>query len=72
MKDFEKTLYEALLVSYGKILAKYNAFAQGSILRDVGKEIIEYLNSKGFGFEEKGSLEDLTNITENVCKEWFC
>ena len=36
MQDFEKRLYEALLVAYGKVLSKYNAFAQGSILRDVG------------------------------------
>jgi len=71
MKDFERVLYEALLVSYGKILAKYNAFAQGSILRDVGKEIIKYLNSKDFGFEEKGNLEDLSTLTEMFVKNGF-
>ena len=42
MKDFERRLYEALLIAFGKILAKYNVFAQGAILRDAGKEILDY------------------------------
>ncbi len=42
-KDFKETLYEAGLYAFGKILAKYNAFAHASILRDVGKEVLEYL-----------------------------
>jgi hypothetical protein len=64
MNDFKKVLYEGVLVAFGKILAKYNAFAQGSILRDVGKELIEYLNRHGFLFEEKGDLEDLSRMIE--------
>jgi hypothetical protein len=66
MQDFERILYEALLVAFGKILAKYNAFAQGSILKDVGKEIIDYLNSHGFEFEETGQLEDLSSATTKL------
>ncbi|MBN1993555.1 MAG: hypothetical protein JW953_12720 [Anaerolineae bacterium] len=71
MKDFEKALYEALLVAFGKILAKYNVFAQGYILKDVGKEIIDYLNNHGFAFEEKGDLEDLSALTELFVKNGF-
>lgn len=71
MQDFEKILYEALLVAFGKILAKYNAFAQGSILKDVGKEIIDYLNSHGFEFEETGQLEDLAALTDLFVKNGF-
>ena len=71
MQDFEKILYEALLVAFGKILAKYNAFAQGAILKDVGREIIEYLNDHGFEFEETGELEDLTTLTELFVKNGF-
>jgi hypothetical protein len=71
MEDFEKTLYEAILVAFGKTLAKYNAFAQGTILKDVGQEIIEYLNCHGFEFEETGELEDLSTLTELFVKHGF-
>lgn len=64
MQDFEKRLYEAMLVAYGKILSKYNAFAQGSILRDVGKEIIDYLTQYGLEFEETGTEADLGRLTQ--------
>lgn len=71
MQDFKQTLYEALLVAFGKILSKYNTFAQGSILRDVGKEIIDYLKQHGFEFEEKGSLDDLSTLIELFIKNGF-
>lgn len=71
MKDFERALYESILVAYGKILSKYNAFAQGSILRDVGKEIIIYLNQHGFKFDEKGNLDDLKTLTDLFVKNGF-
>lgn len=71
MEDFERTLYESLLVAFGKILAKYNAFAQGSILRDVGKEIIEYLNRHGFEFEENGDVSDLARLTNLFIENGF-
>lgn len=71
MKDFKQRLYEALLVAFAKILSKYNTFAQGSILRDVGKEIIDYLKKYGFEFEEKGTLDDLSALTEIFVKNGF-
>ena len=71
MKDFQQVLYEGVLVSFGKILAKYNAFAQGFILRDVGKELINYLNRHGFGFEEQGNFEDVSRMTELFIKNGF-
>jgi diguanylate cyclase (GGDEF)-like protein len=71
MKDFEKRLYEALLVAFAKVLAKYNVFAQGYILRDVGKEIINYLNSYGLQFEETGSVEDLATLTDLFVQNGF-
>lgn len=64
MKNFKQTLYEALLVAFGKTLAKYNAFAQATILRDVGRELIDYLNRHGFAFEETGSPDDLARLTQ--------
>jgi len=71
MKNFERVLYEALLIAFGKVLAKYNAFAQGSILRDVGREIIQYLNEHGFGFDETGDLDDLSKLTNLFIKNGF-
>lgn len=69
--EFRRHLYEALLVSYGKILAQYDAFTQGSILRDVGKEIIDYLNRHGFGFTETGEVADLAQLTDLFVKNGF-
>jgi hypothetical protein len=71
MQHFERTLYEALLVAFGKVLASYNAFAQGSILRDVGRELIDYLNRHGFDFEEKGDVSDLARLTELFVQNGF-
>ena len=64
MADFKEALYEALLYSFGKILAKYNTFDQDVILRDVGKEIIDYLDSQGFQFDETGTADDLNRLLD--------
>jgi hypothetical protein len=71
MKDFKRVLYEALLVAFGKILAKYNSFAQSSILKDVGKELIDYLNEHGLGFEETGTMEDISTLIDLFVKNGF-
>jgi hypothetical protein len=63
MKKFDQALYEAYLVAFGKTLAKYNVFSEGAILKDVGQEILNYLNKQGFTFDEKGELEDLVRLT---------
>lgn len=64
MADFKEALYEALLYSFGKILAKYNTFAQDAMLRDVGKEIIEYLDGQGFQFNETGTADDVSRLLD--------
>jgi diguanylate cyclase (GGDEF)-like protein len=71
MEDFGRVLYEAVLVSFGKVLAKYNVFAQGYVLRDVGKEIVDYLKRQGLDFEETGDLEDLDNIIQKFVQNGF-
>ncbi len=69
MGDFKEALYESVLYSFGKVLADYNAFAQDTILRDIGKEIIDYLVQSGFKYEETGTSDDVQAIinlfTEN-------
>lgn len=69
--DFKQTLYEAVLVAFGKILAKYNVFAQGSIMKDVGREIMNYVKSHGFDFEETGKLEDLATLINLFVQNGF-
>lgn len=71
MNDFKDTLYEAVLVAFGKTLAKYDAFTQGVIMRDIGKEIIDYLNEHGFGFTETGSMDDLNQLIDLFVKNGF-
>lgn len=71
MKNFEKHLYEATLVAFGKVLSKYNLFTEGAILKDVGREIIDYLNSHGFEFEEIGEVSDLQTLTDHFVKNGF-
>ncbi len=71
MENFQSVLYEAVLVAFGKILAKYDAFTQGVIMRDIGKEIIVYLNEHGFKFDESGSPEDLNRLIDLFVKNGF-
>jgi two-component system, sensor histidine kinase and response regulator len=62
MNDFDKALFEGTLVAFCKILSKYNAFAQGAVMRDIGKSIIEYLRERGLWFEEKGTIDDIGSL----------
>lgn len=71
MKNFKETLYESLLYSFGKVLAEYNTFAQNTILREVGKEIIEYLNKNGFEFNETGTIDDINTIIDLFVQKGF-
>jgi diguanylate cyclase (GGDEF)-like protein len=71
MKKFHSVLYEAVLVAFGKILAKYDVFTQGVIMRDIGREVVAYLNEYGFGFQETDSLEDLTTLINLFVENGF-
>ena len=71
MKDFKEVLYESVVYSYGVVLSKYNAFAQDTVLKDVGKEIIDYLQEHGYEFKESGSIEDLGKIVDLFVSNGF-
>jgi diguanylate cyclase (GGDEF)-like protein len=71
MQNFKSVLYEAVLVAFGKILAKYDGFTQGIIMRDIGKEVVAYLNDHGFDFHETGSVEDLNTLINLFVKNGF-
>lgn len=45
--------------------------AQGAILKDVGKEVIDYLKSKGFEYEETGELIDIETLAKSFVKNGF-
>lgn len=70
-RQFEQALYEGVLVAFGKVLARYDAFAQASVLRDVGRELIDYLGTHGFPFEEKGNAEDLARMMDLFVSNGF-
>lgn len=71
MRDFQQALYEGILVAFGKTLAKYDGFLQGEIMREVGRELIEYLNARGLNFEESGNLDDLKRLTDLFVRNGF-
>jgi two-component system, sensor histidine kinase and response regulator len=71
MNDFDKALFEGTMVALCKILSKYNAFAQGAVMRDVGRDLIGYLKQQGFWFEEKGTPDDIGGIVEVFLQHGF-
>jgi hypothetical protein len=58
-----------MLVSF-KIL-QVNTFARGYILKDVGKEIISYLNSHGYPIDENGQMENPSDVINLFVKNGF-
>ncbi|MCK4979668.1 MAG: hypothetical protein KAS62_04690, partial [Candidatus Delongbacteria bacterium] len=71
MNNFKDILYESLLFSFGKVLAQYNTFAQGAILKEIGKEVIDYLKRNGFDYGETDSLEDVQKLMNMFIKNGF-
>jgi len=71
LNKFRETLYESLLFSFGKILAQYNTFAQGAILKEVGKEVIGFLKKNGFDYNETGTLEDIQGLMNMFIENGF-
>jgi diguanylate cyclase (GGDEF)-like protein len=71
MENFKTVLYEAVLLAFAKILAKYDLFTQSIIMRDIGKEIIIYLNDHGFGFNETGTIQDMDTLIDLFVKNGF-
>lgn len=68
---FKEHLYEATLLAFGKILSKYNAFAQDLLLKETGKEILEYLRRQGYTFSETNSSEDLFSAIDMFVRNGF-
>ncbi len=70
-EDFKEILYESLLYSFGKTLAKYDVFSQNMMLEEVGKEILEYLEEFGFKIERENDENDIMKILELFIQNGF-
>ena len=71
MAAFQQALYEAALVAFGKVLSRYDAFAQGRILREVGTELLDYLQRQGYSFETRDDLGDLDAAIDLFVRNGF-
>jgi hypothetical protein len=71
LKTFNETLNEAVLYSFGRVLAGYDAFAQHTVLLEVGRLIREYLSEEGFDLPDLASTDDLPDLLEYFKKQGF-
>jgi signal transduction histidine kinase len=71
-EELAKVLYEAVLYSFGRVLAKYDAFSSELMIKDIGRSIKDYLQVKGVLFEEGESPEEaVSNIVRALAERGF-
>ncbi len=60
MKDgnFLEILYEAVIYSFGMVLAKYDAYSSEMMLAEVGRHIREYLETEGIDLSPENTSEE--------------
>jgi diguanylate cyclase (GGDEF)-like protein len=60
MKDrnFLESLYEAVIYSFGMVLAKYDAYSSEMMLAEVGRYIREYLETEGIDLSPENTSEE--------------
>ena len=71
MVEFKEHLYEATLFAFGKILSRYNAFAQGLILKEAGREIFDYLKRQGYEFPNTDSIDGILGVIDVFASNGF-
>ncbi|MDX2471722.1 MAG: ATP-binding protein [SAR324 cluster bacterium] len=64
MDQFKRDLYDAVIFSYGKILSKYDPNSYDILIKEIGKEMQEYLAEAGYAIEETGTIEDVGKVIE--------
>lgn len=57
-KSFLELLYEAVIYSFGMVLAKYDAYSSEMMVADVGRYIREYLEAEGIDLAAGKTSED--------------
>lgn len=71
-KEFENTLYNAIIYGFGIVLSKYDAFSQEMLLRDVGRNIIDYLKDYGIEFKAGSTAEEtVANVISTFVEKGF-
>ncbi|MBI1910642.1 MAG: hypothetical protein HYS21_01435 [Deltaproteobacteria bacterium] len=72
IKEFENTLYNAIIYGFGMALSKYDAFSQEMLLRDVGRNIIDYLKDYGIEFKSGSTAEEtVANVISTFVEKGF-
>lgn len=56
--NFLELLYEAVIYSFGMVLAKYDAYSSEMMVADVGRYIREYLGAEGIDLSPEKTSED--------------
>ena len=71
MEKFKEDLYNAIVYSYGKILSKYDPTSYEVLIKEIGKELQEYLSDAGHAIEASGTVEDVNKVVELFVKNGF-
>ncbi|MBI5747335.1 MAG: diguanylate cyclase [Nitrospirae bacterium] len=57
-RNFLEILYEAVIYSFGMVLAKYDAYSSEMMLADVGRHIRGYLEAEGIDLSHENTAEE--------------
>ena len=57
-RNFLEILYEAVIYSFGMVLAKYDVYSSEMMLADVGRHIREYLEAEGIDLSPENTSEE--------------
>ena len=62
MKKFKSDLYDGIIYSYGKILSQYDPNSYDILIKEIGKELQEFLAESGYAIEETGTIEEVERV----------
>ena len=57
-RNFLEILYEAVIYSFGMVLAKYDVYSSEMMLADVGRHIREYLEAEGIDLSPENTSDE--------------
>ncbi|MBI5643581.1 MAG: hypothetical protein HY954_08940 [Deltaproteobacteria bacterium] len=72
MKDFEKILLNAIIYSYGRVLAQYPLSELTTISKEVGRNMISYLKDLGVEFKAGRTVDEtVANVINAFVEQGF-